>query len=279
SRYRVRKNKMLRRQRRRRKGRLRALGLLAAKGVLSLATVASVALLGFMTYRYVQQSGRLNVGEVRVMGCMNILESELLEIAKVDFRSSLVQLDLQDISRRIARHPWVEKAQVRRDLSRKALVIEVKERVPRALILLDDLYLVDRNGEAFKKAEAKERTELPILTGVSAKEWKKKDAETAELVRQAFAVLDILEGRKVFPMGEVSEVHLSRKDGLTLYTLNGALPVRLGTGEYEDKLNRLEKVLPDLRPKLKNVEYLALTVPNKLVVKMKETAPEKAKKS
>jgi cell division septal protein FtsQ len=50
-------------------------------------------------------------------------------------------------------------------------------------------------------------------------------------------------------------------------------------GEYEDKLNRLEKVLPDLRNKLKNVEYLALDYPKKVVVKMKDKGLEKFQRS
>lgn len=53
----------------------------------------------------------------------------------------------------------------------------------------------------------------------------------------------------------------------------------MGMGEYTDKLNRLEKVMPDLRPKLRSVEYLALNYPNKVVVKMKESGRERLPKS
>jgi len=66
---------------------------------------------------------------------------------------------------------------------------------------------------------------------------------------------------------------------LTLYTLKGGVPIRLGSGDYGDKLNRLEKVLPDLRSKLQNVEYLALNYSKKVVVKMKESGKEKSHKS
>ncbi len=249
------------------------------KGALSLATLASVVFLGFTVYRYFQYSGQLNIGEVKIMGCMHVLEPELLEMAKVDFRSSLLNLDLQEVSRRLTQHPWVEKAKVRRDFSGKALIIEVQERIPRALILLDDLYLVDRNGEIFKKAELREKLDLPILTGLSLPEWRQRDPKAIELIQQALELLRLLEGRKVFSLREVSEIHLSKKNGLTLYTLDHGVPIRLGTGEYEDKLTRLEKVLPDLRNKLKNVEYLALTYPKRVVVKMKDKALAKSQGS
>ncbi len=279
SRYRIRKNRRARRLRKQKGNRLRAWAGRFGKGVLSLATLASLAYLGFTVFEYVRQSGQLDVGEVKIMGCSNVLESELLNAAKVDFRSSLVKLDLEEVSRRIAQHPWIERANVRRDFSRKALVIEVQERVPRALILLDELYLVDAKGDIFKKFEAKDRIDFPILTGVSPKEWKEKDPQAVRLIGEALELLGLLRDRRGLSFREVSEIHLSRKNGLTLYTLKEGVPIRLGTGDYIDKLNRLEKVLPDLRNKFEKVEYLALNFPKKVVVKMKESGPEKARKS
>ena len=279
SRYRIRRQRKGRKLRKQKESWLRRWGARVGKGVLSVATVGSLTFLGFNAYRYVQHSGQLNIGEVRIMGCMNIVESELLDLAKVDFRSNLFNLDLREVSHRLAQHPWVEKAKVHRDVSGKALVIEVQERVPRALILLDELCLMDRNGEVFKKAEPKEKLDFPIVTGLTLQEWKKRDPQTREVLQQALDLLDQMEGRKIFTFQEISEVHLNKKNGLTIYTLSGGVPIRLGTGDYADKLNRLEKVLPDLRSKWRSVEYLALDYPKKVVVKMKESAPEKTRKS
>ncbi len=279
SRYRIRKNRRSRRLKKQKENRCRAWASRVAKGFLSVATLASLAYLGFTMFEYVRQSGQLDVGEVKIMGCSNVLESELLNAAKLDFRSSLVKLDLEEVSRRIARHPWIERANVRRDFSRKALVIEVQERVPRALILLDELYLVDAKGEVFKKIEAKDKSDFPILTGVGLKEWKEKDPQAIRLIGEALEFLGLLRDRRGLSAREVSEIHLSKKNGLTLYTLKEGFPIRLGTGDYIDKLNRLEKVLPDLRNKFEKVEYLALNFPKKVVVKMKESGPEKARKS
>jgi cell division protein FtsQ len=279
TRHRVRRHRRGKRLKKQRESWLQRWGFRIGKGVLSLATLSSLTLLGFTGYRYFQHSGQLSIGEVRIMGCMHMGESELLDLAGVDFRSNLINLDLQKVSRRLARHPWVEKATVRRDFSEKALIIEVQERVPRALVLLDELYLMDRNGEVFKKADPGEKLDFPVLTGLQWSEWKQKEPRTMELRHQALDFLDQMEGRKIFPLREVSEIHLSKKDGLTLYTMNGGIPIRLGWGNFADKLNRLEKVLPDLRNKWKNVEYLALTYSKKVVVKIKESGKEKSPKS
>jgi cell division protein FtsQ len=147
------------------------------------------------------------------------------------------------------------------------------------LILLEDLYLIDRHGEVFKKAEPKDRLDIPVLTGLNRKAIMERDKRALELIRQALELLELLGQRKVFTPREVSEIHLSRQNGLTLFTLNEGIPIRLGSGEMADKLNRLERVLPDLRQKSKEVEYLDLNYPRKVVVKMKAPEKEKSRRS
>ena len=276
---RSRPNRKARRLRKKKAGGSRSWVSRVGRGTLSLAMLVSLTLLGFTIYQYYQRSARLNVGEIKIMGCMNATESELLKLARVDFRASLARLDLKEVSSRLAKHPWVEKAKVKRDWTSRALIIEVQERVPQALILLEDLYLVDRHGEVFKKAGPKDRLDFPVLTGLNRQEIMEREPQTTDLLRQAVELLELLGQRKVFTPREVSEIHLSKRNGLTVFTLNGAIPIRLGSGELSDKLSRLEKVLPDLQQKSKNVEYLDLNFPGKVVVKMKEAEKEKSRKS
>jgi cell division protein FtsQ len=276
---RIRPNRKVRRIRRKKAGKFRAWAGRIGKRALSLAVLASLTLLGFTAYQYFQRSVPLNVGEVSIMGCMNIAESELVSLANVDFKASLANLDLRQISNQLAKHPWVEKAKVRRDWSRRALIIEVQERIPQALILLDDLYLVDRHGEVFKKAEPRDQMDFPILTGLDTHEVMERDPQAVNLVGQALEFLGILGQRKIFTPRDVSEIRLSKQNGLTIFTLKGGVPIRLGSGGLADKIDRLEKVLPDLQPKIKEVEYVELIYPRKVVVKMRTPDKENSGKS
>ena len=239
------------------------------RGILGLATLSSLVLLGYMVYQYSQRIPLLNIGEIRILGCLHATESELLRLAQIDFKDSLIHLNLQELSSRLTQHPWVENARVQRDWARKALVIEVKERVPQALILFEELYLVDQHGEVFKKAGAQERMDFPVLTGLSHKEVTQKDPQAIGLIRQSLDLLEHMRQRKVFSSQQISEIHLSKQAGLTIFTTEGAIPIRLGTEAFVEKLNRLEKILPDLVPKAKDIEYVDLNYPTKAVVKMK----------
>jgi cell division protein FtsQ len=240
-----------------------------ARGLLGLATMGSLALAGYLFYQYTQRVPLLNVGEIRILGCLQTKESELLSLAKIDFKDSLMKLNLQDLSRRMTQHPWVEDARVQRDWSRKALIIEIRERTPRAQILFEDFYLVDQHGEVFKKADPAERLDAPVLTGLNHKEVAQKDPQSARLILQALVLLEHLRERRVFNAGKVSEIHLGKQSGLTVFTVEGAIPIRLGTDSFAEKLDRLEKILPDLASKAAGIEYVDLNYPTKAVVKMK----------
>jgi cell division protein FtsQ len=276
---RIRTSRKIRRIRKRRAGGSRGWMGRLGRRALSLAMMASVSLLGFTAYQYLQRSAPVKVGEIKILGCMNATQSELLHLAQLDFRSKMAHLDLKEVSNRLSRHPWVEKAKVKRDWTNQAVIIEVQERVPQALILLDDLYLVDRQGEIFKKAEPKDRLDLPVLTGLNRREIAERDPGAVDLLGQALDFLQLLGQTKVFTPREVSEIHLSKQNGLTVFTVNGGMPIRVGSGELADKLRRLEKVLPDLQQKSKNVEYLDLNYPRKVVVKLKDVEKEKSRKS
>lgn len=277
-RNRIRTNRNLRLRRPAGKGAknwVRRLGQYALHWLMVLSLVA----LGITAVRYSWPALTWKVGEVKILGCTNAMESELLELIQVDLRASLTDLDLKELSRRLARHPWVRQAQVKRDWARKALVIEVQERVPQAMILLDGLYFVDRQGEIFKRVESGDRLDLPILTGLKAQEIRRGSPEAVDALHQALNFLDLLKQRKGFTPRDVSEVHLSRQKGLTVFTLREGMAIRLGFGEFKGKLDRLEKILPDLKRKVHRIESVDLNIPRRVVVRLKKTKEDKARGS
>jgi cell division protein FtsQ len=121
--------------------------------------------------------------------------------------------------------------------------------------------------------------DLPVLTGLNQKEVTQKDPEAVALIRQSLGLLEEMRQRKVVGAKQISEIHLSKQGGLTIFTIEGAIPIRLGTEAFAEKLNRLEKILPDLAPKAKDIEYVDLNYPTKAVVKMKVVEKRPSRKS
>ncbi len=79
---RSRKKKKKRRGGTRNTGRLRAWAGKIGRMALSLMVLASLTILGFTAYRYFQRTTGLNIGEIKIMGCLNATESELLNLAR-----------------------------------------------------------------------------------------------------------------------------------------------------------------------------------------------------
>lgn len=261
-----------RKWRRRRQGHINWPGWLKPIGqrALNLATIASLIFLGGNIYRYLMLTTQWRVNEIKIVGCINAKEAELLDLARLDLGMEIWKLNLAELTKSIVKHPWIKKVQVRRDWSRQALIIEVQERIPRAMIILDDLYLVDSQGKIFKRVGTKEKVDLPLLTGLGGKEIKNQDRESEELIKQALELLDLLANRQIINEHNISEINLHKQRGLTLYTLEKSLPIHLGWGDYQDKLNRLEKVLADIQKKGEEVVYVDVNYPRKIIVKLKE---------
>ena len=98
-------------------------------------------------------------------------------------------------------------------------------------------------------------------------------------LHQGLDFLDLLKKRKGFTLRDVSEIHLSRQEGLTVFTLREGIAIRLGFGEFKEKLDRLEKILPDLKRKIRRIESVDLNIPRRVVVRLKKAGEEKTRGS
>src|SRR4030066_293368 len=125
------------------------------------------------------------------------------------------------------------------------LVIVIQERKPVALLEKGNaLYLLDNDGTPFKKLEAGEVNDLPVLTGLI-----RAGRVDEALLKSVLALLTTLApATDVPPLGVVSEIHGNETVGLSLFTAAG-LCLQLGFDGYETKLKRLTPVMEDLDKK------------------------------
>ena len=125
------------------------------------------------------------------------------------------------------------------------LVIEIEEHIPAALIRRDkNLYLVDRGGIIFKGFDGEDRVDLPLITGML-----REGAIHEGLLKGALSLLDYISRSDIYPrLDNISEIYGDPLYGYTIYT-NDRHELKLGYGQYEKKLRRLEAVLLDLAKK------------------------------
>lgn len=199
------------------------------------------------------RSSHLRLGETVVKGCKELTEKEILTLAAIRPRQNILTLNIATITERIAANPWIRSVSVGREFPNR-LVIVVRERQAVALLKKDqEFHLLDGDGFPFKKLEAGEGSDLPVLTGHLP------NGRTDEaLVKKAIALLQDLSQAKGIPnIGAPSEVHADETFGLSLFTDTG-LCLKLGFDAYPLKLQRLAPVIEDLDRKNRKAGFLLI---------------------
>ena len=226
--------------------------------------LASGALL---TVQFLLESGYFGVEQIRVEQQVRVSEGDILDASDIEIGDSLFDLELHMIGRKIEEHPWIESAEVERSFPNQ-VVIRVREREARAIIDLDYLYYVDRNGEVFKMLDSSDALDYPVISGIDRQYLLDNPDKTEGCVKLALRLMDQLERREIFTLDQVSEIYYDQQDGLTLYTRVGGVPVRMGEDSFATKLNRLEAIYEDIEPRLLALKYIDLNVTDRVIVKL-----------
>ena len=171
----------------------------------------------------------------------------MLALAAVAPGDRLLSIDTDVVAARVASHPWVASARVRRELP-SALAIDVTERSAAAVAVLGALYLIDESGHPFKRATLDEADGLVSLTGISRQQYAAFRDASAAAYREALAILDEYRSpdSSSRPRPPLSEIHIDPHYGFSLVLYDGGAEIRLGRGDYTDKLERLDRILAGL---------------------------------
>ena len=188
---------------------------------------------------YVARSPYFVLHDIRFEGCKNTTPQELMRLANIRQGYNILALNLQEISRRIISNPWVKDVRIERNFPHQ-LIIKIAERVPVALVSQDDLFLVDQEGDLFKKVERQDNIDMPVITGLSLSE------PSTQRVKEILDFLETAEHMGVFPVRTVSEIHVDGDYGITLYTLTENISIQMSLKDYSEKLALLRSLKEDL---------------------------------
>ncbi|MBN2516155.1 MAG: FtsQ-type POTRA domain-containing protein [Deltaproteobacteria bacterium] len=235
-----------------------------AKAFTLIITIGFIAFVMVYVYNCIITTSYFELKGITVRGNERVTEKEVLALADIEPQSNILTLNLKDISRSIETNPWVKDTAIGREFPDR-LVIEVRERDPAALVLVDgNLYIMDWDGAVFKKFSNNDNVHLPILNGIYKGGTVKRD-----LMKKALVLLNFISANRNFPgMEHVSEIYGDEIYGFSLFA-QGGLCLQLGFENYGRKLERLKPVLMDLGRKNLATVYLSidLTDHNNIVVK------------
>lgn len=214
------------------------------------------------------------------VGLDHATESELLELAELRAGDNIFELDLVQAEGAMARHPWVRRAVIDRSYPRK-LKLKIYEHVPVAIAELGGLYFVDGEGRVFKKLTPGESIDLPILSGVSRDSFNAGGDEIETLFREGLSALTEYRLAGLDTRESISQVALEPDEGPTLFCGKEAFAVKLGFGDYAEKLNRLDTIFTQLEKRGERPEVIRLdnrARPDWVPVQVARPRPTEARK-
>jgi len=201
-------------------------------------SLAWAALVGAReAHDYATTSPRFEVRSLIYEPTAHVSDGRLRELMALRPGTNILALDLDELAERVARDPWVARAEVVRELP-DTIIVRVEEHEPVAVLLAGAFfYLLDGDGKPFKRLERSERQQLPIVTGVDFQMLTQDPEESAARLGRALEVIAAYQAKH---RPRLSEVHVGQAGDVTLYTAELGTELRLGRGEAEPRLARLD---------------------------------------
>jgi cell division septal protein FtsQ len=205
-----------------------------------------------------------SVREIKVTSGERIGGSEIVAMAGLSHGMNLWRVDTQKIEREISRHPWVKRAQVRREFPHR-VVIQVEERSAKGILFLGKFYYIDEDGNVFQEMKEGEKTDLPLLSGFDRQELRYHS--TPEKIQAALRLSDEMAHRQL----PVSEMRFA-KGSLVLYLASYPVVLHMGWGDWEQKLANLDRILAEWKGKETRLASLNLSFHNQVVLRLRKNS-------
>jgi cell division protein FtsQ len=219
--------------------------------------VAAFLWLGDRTVGYARAADAFAIREIIIEGNHQLEDIDVRRAAGLQIGANIFEVSNENARKYLLQHPWVEEATVVRKLPAR-IRIEIVEREPVALVALDQLYLVSREGAVFKRLGVDDPVDLPVITGIASEQfYDDLDYRTAILL-QSMALLQDYAGAGLAEREPVSEIHFEGINGIELFVGDDGMNVRLGNGQHRQKLRRFRQVLERLAREKTRPSYVYL---------------------
>lgn len=190
-------------------------------------------------------------------GNRNLSDAELRRLMGLAENEDLLHLDLDDLGASLQRSPWIIDAGIRKQYP-GTLLVKVTESEPYAVLDRGGLkYLIDRSGKILETAGIRPSEALPLI-----KLRPESDRQTLEEAVKLVAAISTsgMGGDGIFVDGTSGG-----KEELTIHV--GETAVKIGAGEYAEKLARFNELFTEIRSRWAKVDYIDLRFDDRVVVR------------
>jgi cell division protein FtsQ len=221
--------------------------------------------------RYVMTTPRFAVATIDVSGERHRTSDEIADTAGLSRGANVFSVDLDRARARLLADPWVSEATLARRLP-GTILVQVSEREAGAIVALGDSYLASRDGEIFKRLEAGDPADLPIITGLTPEAVAADREGTAQSIRRALDLASDYDHGPLAQRAPLQEIHLEGGGAVTLIVGKSAVSLNLGEPPFRKKLDQASRVMTELERRGAKADTIMLdneARPERVVVRMR----------
>ncbi|MFH2093841.1 MAG: FtsQ-type POTRA domain-containing protein, partial [Pseudomonadota bacterium] len=219
------------------------------KCIMTVSVISIVSLASIFVYDFITQSKVFNIQKILISGTLRSTETEILELADLKIGCNIFELNLFSIEKKIASHPWIQSAHVKRDLPAN-LLITIIEQQPLAIVKIENLadILINGKGRPFKEYDPQTDriTDLPVITGLDL------TSRNNEYLFNGLLFNSIMDFLGTQGLSQVKQIKGDKHTGIMIETkdiynrrpenLQDTLMIKLGFDGFNAKLNRAKKI-------------------------------------
>ena len=233
---------------------------------LALAGISIIAGILYDGYRAFESATFFKIKNIEVSRAKHLNREEILALAGVETGQNLARKNLKQMGEQLSQNPWIETVRINRYLPDR-LTISVTEREPLAIVNMSYIYYLDKKGTIFKVLNQGDKLDYPVITGFSEDDLSSNPAGTGEALKTTCELLGILREKGAFILADVSEIHYDKGYGFTLFTSAGGLPIKVGSGDFDAKIDRFARIYRELMVQRSSLHYIDLDYNDKIIVK------------
>ncbi len=236
----------------------------------ALVSGASVAV-AWAARRHIMTSPRFAVTEVEVEGADHRSSEAIAAESGILVGTNVFALDLDGARGGILSDPWIAEVSLARRLP-GTILVQVVERKAAALLAMGDTFLATGDGEPFKKLEAGDPVELPLVTGLKTDSFTTDRDGAMRTVRRAVDLAAEYERGPLARKAPLEEVHVEPDGAFTLVVGRGATELVLGGPPFRRKLEQAARVVAELEKRGAKAQSIMLdndARPERVVVRMR----------
>jgi cell division protein FtsQ len=221
---------------------------------------------------YVRTSPRFAVSEIITSGGKRRGPDEIAGIASVAKGQNVFSIDLHNARARLAADPWIESAEVTRQLP-GTIYVRITEREAAGIVAMNEgTYLVTRDGQIIKRVEAGDPLDYHVVTGVLVKTLVDDREGATRTIRHALDLAYDYDRSPLAQRSPIEEVHVEPSGDMTLVVGKSGVVVRMGTAPYRRKLEQAVRIVAELDRRGAKPETIMLddeARPERVVVRMR----------